>query len=76
MQISRLDQAALADMFEPWFSQSELSVYKKRPFICLSCARVCSIRMVRRGGSQTTAAWISLRWSGKTKMTLYVHVKH
>lgn len=40
--------------------------------IKLYCVPVCSIRMVRRGGSQTTAAWISLRWSGKTRMISYV----
>lgn len=50
------------------FSQNEMSVHKS----CIYCVPVCSIRMVRRGGNQTTAAWISLRWSGKTKMTLYV----
>lgn len=40
--------------------------------VYIYCVAVCSIRMARRGGSQTTAALTSLRWSGKTKMISYV----
>lgn len=45
---------------------------EKGPWTSPCCATVSSTRMVRRGGSPTTAAWISQRWSGRTKMTLYV----
>lgn len=45
---------------------------EKGPWNSKCCVPVSSTRMVRRGGSQTTAAWISQRWSGRTKMTLYV----
>lgn len=39
---------------------------------CVYCVSLRSIRRVRRGESQTTAVWISLRWNGRTKMILYV----